>query len=185
MLGDIFGTGYTMVKDLLSVSARMKDLKLSKNALLRSYYFEIVTNLELLSVINKEALGKLSVNSPAVCSVFQNLEIQIGAFIVFSDDAAAKNLYEFLDSKGVVKETDEDAADTKSQGNRKKTTLQAVDFTLRKITVLQKLSAFKGETDKDILNAMRLKIRVENITEHLLFIRKKLEEFDKKENFIV
>jgi len=178
----ILETGYTMVKDLLLSYQRMKNIKFSKDALLRSYYFEVCTNLDVLDVIDIDKLQGQKVYSPAVFSILESLEIQIAALIVFSDDETVKELFKNLSKKSPVKETSED--NSEKVNNKKKSVLEAVLFTLQKITVLQKLSKLKSEKDEDILKNMRLKVRLNNIKEYLLFIKKQIEPFVKNKNLM-
>jgi len=181
-----FETGFMIADRIVKGVEEVKNLKLSKKVLLRAYYFEIITNLELLNVINMEAVKKLSINSPSVYSLFQNLEIQIGASIVFSDDNIPREVFDFLYRKGSIKETNDEACKAAQKSKTtNKTVLQAIDFTLRKITVLQKLASFREETDEKVIDTLRLKIRVENIIEHLEFIKKNLLELNKTENYII
>ena len=182
MVFNFIETGLMIYDRVVKGAEDIKALKLSKKALLRAYFFEVNTNIELLKVIDIKKLKTLKVNSPSVFSIAKNLEIQIAASIVFSDDAAPKELFEFLSRKGNVKETGEEAA---NQNEQNKTVLQAIDFTLRKIIILQKLSTFKGEEGENIVNTLRLKTRVENIWENLAFVRSKLLEFNKTENFLL
>jgi len=170
-----------MTKDLLSASLRMKELKMSQDALMRSYYFEVCTNLDVLAVIDAERLKKLPVNSPAVSSMLSRLETQMAAAIIFSDEDTAKKLYDFISISGRVQEISEDGNTSKKLG---KSVLEAISFTLQKIIVLQKISAFQSEKDEVILKNLRLKIRIENIREHLIFIKKRIESLDKTGCFL-
>ena len=172
MIDGLINTGYTIVKDILSYPAKMKDLKLSADTLLRSYYFELCTNLDILDVIDSKKLKGLPVNSRAVFSMLAALEIQVASAIVFSDGDAEKKIYSLLSKSGKVEELSETDGTSKEM---KKSVLEAMHFTLCKISALQKLSAFESEKDKDILKNIRLGVRIENIRTHLLYIRKQID----------
>ena len=172
MIGDIINAGYTAYKDVVASSQRVQGLKLSQQVLLRSYYFEVCLNLDLLSVVEFDKLDSLKVYSPSVLVMLSSLETQVAAAIFLSDDETSVKLYEFLSLTGNVEETSEESEKTEQID---KSVLDAIRFTLQKITVLQKLSAIKSEPEADILKTMRLKVRMNNIKEHLLFIRKQIE----------
>jgi len=182
---ELIETGLTLADRVIRGVEELKKIKISRKTLLRSYYFEVTTNLELLNVINIEMLKTLSVNSPAVNSVFQNLEIQIGAYILFSEEKKANDLFEFLNATDNVEETEDETADDRQKKKELKSVKKAIDFTIRKITILQKLSSMKSEADAEIIKEIRLKMRVENIIANLELISKKLYDFNKNENFLV
>jgi len=172
MLVEIIGAGYAACKDVVASSQRVQALRLSREALLRSYYFEVCTNLDLLSVIDIDKLDSQKVYSPSVFAMLSSLETQVAAAIFLSDDETSVHLFKFLSQSGKVEETPEDGEKTEPID---KSVLDAIRFTLQKITVLQKLSALQSEPDADLLKNMRLKVRMKNIKEHLLFIRKQIE----------
>jgi hypothetical protein len=120
---EIIDTFFMIYDRIVKNANDINCLKLSKHALLRTYYFEVISNLELLNVIDTKKLNNRSVNSPSVFSIVKNLEIQF--------------------------------------------------------------AAFKADKEEDIINTLRLKVRVENIREHLDFIRKRLNELNKTENFLI
>ena len=135
MLGELIQTAYTAGKDIYSAYKQMNDLKLSQEALLRSYYFEVCSNLDILKVIDEKKLKSMTVNSAPVFSMLACLETQIAAAVLFSADTAHTTLYDFLTASGTVDEIKEEDETTRK---RTKTVLGAVQFTLQKITVLQK-----------------------------------------------
>ena len=181
MIG-IIENGIMLAGKLAGMAADYKTMKLSKKAMLRAYYFEVISNLDLLDVIDTDKLRNLTIYSSAVISIVNNLEIQIAAAIVFSNDAVAKKLFDFLSRRGDIEETAE--TDIASE-TLNKTILQAIDFTLRKITLLQKLSSFKDEADEEIINKLRIKVRLDNIRKHLRFIKKTLDDMNAQDNFWV
>jgi hypothetical protein len=181
MVGDIISTAYTAGKDLISSVQRFKEIKMTRAAMLRAYHFEVQSNLDLLNFIDTTKLKELRINSPEAFSVVNNLEIQFAASILFCEGSEGQDLYTFLSKKGNVAEKDED---NQSENDINKTILEAILFTVRKVTILQKLSSFCNEKDNDIFNAMRLGVRLSNIKTHLNFIRIALDEMNNDEGFL-
>jgi hypothetical protein len=171
---------YTVAKDLITAAKQVNDLKLSREALLRSYYVEVRSNLDILDVLDTEKLKALPVNDPRVFSMLACLETQIAASILCSSDEVAKKLYSFFSTAGKVDNVEED----KKKKKNTKTVLEAVQFTMQKIIVLQKLSTVKMEDDKDVLKTLRLGKRVDNIKQNLLFIAGKIKALDKTGAFL-
>jgi len=172
---------YTMGKDLITSAQRFRELHLSRTAMLRAYHFEVQSNLDLLDFIDTTRLKELEVNSPEVFSIVSNLDISIAVSILFCEGSQGQSLYDFLDKKGKV---DEKSEDNKSEESLDKSILEAVLFTVRKITLLQKLASLRNEKDTSILNAMRLSVRLNNIKKHLVFIKTTLDKLNDAEKFL-
>jgi hypothetical protein len=174
-------TGFTIFDRIIKGVAEWKNMCLSKKAMLRAYYFEVCTNLELLAVIDSKKFKALSYNSPSVFSIVKNLEIQIAAAIVLSESDTAKELFDLLKTTEIP--------EIKENNNKiikvKKKLLPAIDFTLRKITLLQKLSSFQGEKETSVIKKLCLEVRTKNIIRHLRAIKYTLDHLNKKEVFLV
>jgi hypothetical protein len=167
---------------LFSAANDYKSLMESKTVMLRAYYFEIQANLDLLEVINKDKLSGLTAYSKAVKSIVNNLEMPIASSIMFSENAVSKEIFNLFNTTDEIMETDENDNLAKKI---KKTPLQIINFILRKITILQKLSLYEGDQDEDIINTMRLKVRIENIRTHLQYLQDYLKKLDEKEKFLI
>jgi hypothetical protein len=153
-------------------------LKLSRNTMLRLYYFEVRTNLELLDVIMKKH-EEHKINDPAIITMLGNMEVQTAYAILFSNDAVSRKLFKFLSSKDNVGEKDEEK-DEENVKTQEKSVLKAILFTVQKIIILQKLSSFQDEQSYSILNNLRVKVRFYNIETNLQFIRKTIENLNEE-----
>jgi hypothetical protein len=171
--------GFTVVDRLLGAVQNYKALKYSKKSALRAYFFELSANLRLLNQVDEGALKNAEANAPGFVALVNNLEILMAASILFTDDATSKKLFLLLEEAGPVDEENEEGAEAKRP--IQKTVLQAMLFTVNRITLLQKLAAFPSEPA--LLKPLRLGVRIKNITAHLVLL--KTRELNKKENFLV
>jgi hypothetical protein len=77
----------------------------------------------------------------------------MAASILFADDRVSKKLFLLLEKEGQVDEENEEGAEGKKPDNPK-TVLQAMLFTIDRITLLQKLVSFPPE--QVLLKPLRL-----------------------------
>jgi hypothetical protein len=170
--------GFTPIDKVIDSVVRYRALKLSRDTMLRLYYFEVCNNLELLHVLAKkfesDETSKL-VNNPTVITMLSNLEVQTAYAILFSNDAVSRKLFKFLSDYSKSSEKD------KTKIKWKKSVLEAIMFTVKRIIILQKLSSFNDEQSKDMIENLRVKVRFDNIRANLQFIRKVIKDINKKE----
>jgi hypothetical protein len=190
-----FYKGDKKMKELLDIGItaydriqEVKALNLSKKSRWRALYFEVCGNLSLIKIINNEALIHTMVTSREFASLVCNLEIQVMASILFSDEKNRQNqhLFAVLQKKGNIVYEDENADNPAGPKETHKTVLNALIFCIRRITLLQKLSTFNlSEENTAFINNLRLKVRISNIEQHLKFIKQSLAEIDKDEQFLI
>jgi len=178
----IIETGIMLGGEIIKRAEEFKALKLSKKTMLRAYYFEVSSNLDLLETIDLGRLNDHTVNTCAIKSLVKNLEIQIASTILFPDDKISRQLFELFNKEKPVEETDE--TDEAKTVKKNRTIMQSIVFTIRKITLLQKLSSFKEVSDDSIINPLRIKVRIKNIIEHLRNIQIALKEINEQEKFL-
>jgi hypothetical protein len=145
---------------------------------MRSLYFEVCTNLELLDAVDIEKLGS-GADAPGTATLLCSLETGISATVVLSENGPATELYGLLTLSGEVKETEDEGTAKRP----KKTVLEAIFFCLRKITVLQKLSSVETK-DEAVIKRLRLNVRIANIKENLLLVKKQIEGINKDKGFL-
>lgn len=164
---------------------RVRARRLSARNYLRAYYFEVVNNLELLSVVNAKKLSALPVNSPVFRGIIERVETQVGATIVFSDEIdPASELFALLGKKGRMEnkrrmlDTFQKGVDARYAGKvLYENVLQAISFTVVKTEILRRLSRF-SDGELDCLNHILLERRVANIRERFSMIKAKLDELE-------
>jgi hypothetical protein len=181
LISGVSGVALPLMEKAFGAAARAKALNLSFTSILRSLYFEISTNLRTLAVIESDKLrpGNLAALASA-------LEIEACAAILFADDPANTEAQNFLALRGKVEETAEDQGEGEAAAlKHQKTVLHALLFIVQRIAALQKIAAVYSNRDEEkVLINVRVPVRIRNIREHLLFIKKKLAEFDKEKNFL-
>jgi hypothetical protein len=188
---DQIGAGFSIASGIFGAIQNYRTLALSKKSLLRAYYFEVSANIDLLSIINVNKLTNTKVNDPEFASLVRGLDFQIAASILFGDgddgNSIYNELYKLLEKTGNVKEQNEESGKVRSP-IPKKSILQAMIFTIRRINILQKLvavSAGDSEPENTLLHNLLLKVRITNIKNHLEFIKQELRKINKKEKFLI
>lgn len=73
----------TMFEDIYSLVESVKAKKLTHDKLLRAYYLEVINNIEFLSVIDFSHFKNEKPNSIYLRSLLENIDVQIGATILF------------------------------------------------------------------------------------------------------
>jgi hypothetical protein len=179
MIAETIGAAMPLAEKIFGAAARVKALNFSFTSILRSLYFEITANLGTLAVIESDKLkpGNLAALASA-------LEIETCAAVLFADDSANAKAQNFLAIQGKVEESGE--GDDKPAAKRQKTVLQALLFIVQRVTALQRISAVYSGGDKEsVLIKVKVPVRIRNIQEHLLFVKRQLVKFDKEQNFLL
>jgi hypothetical protein len=176
LIGALISAGLPLAEKIFGAAARAKTLNLSFAAQMRALYFEVTTNLRTLDVIDA---GKLSPRNLAALAA--SLEIETSAAILFSDDTGNDKTRNFLAIQGKVEEENEEVE--KPAGKKQKTVLRALLFIVQRVVALQKIAAVYSSEDS-ILTGVRVPVRINNIKQHLVFVKKKLWEFNKTEHFL-
>jgi hypothetical protein len=148
---------------MAEAAEKARDRELGGKALLRSYFIEVANNLDLLACLDKEALKKSAVTSPAFAAVVSRLETRI-AEVILTDENAARDggLYDVL--KGA------ESSGEAQTGIVYANVLEAVSFTVTKINLLRKLSTLTGE-ESALLHGLNLAPRVEHLNKRLRMVK--------------
>ena len=181
MFDTLLNLGVSALGKYFSAANDYKALLESKTVALRALYLEIQANIDLLDIIKLDNITKEKVYSKSIKSIISNLEMQMIASVIFSDNAVSKELAKQF---AFYKDIEETAENDNKKKKVKKTPLQAMVFILRKTSILQKLASYEDEEDKDIVSTLRLKVRITNIKTHLLFLKDFLKELNKEEKFL-
>jgi len=156
----------------------IKNKNLSTQNYLRAYYFEVVNNLELLSIVNTKKFASLSVNSTLFQKFINKLDTQIGATILFTENIdKTSDLYKLLKTKGRI-ENKNKMLIVNNKGLEQsysgkilyENILQAISFTVVKIEVLKRLSALDSE-EVEYINKILLEKRIVNIKQRFIMIK--------------
>lgn len=158
---------------------------LSADNYLRAYYFEVVNNLEFLSVVDVKKFKTVEVNSDVFRKFIARLDTEIGSTILFTENIDEKScLYRLLKAKGRI-ENRHQMLTTSSKGIESdfrgkilyENILQAISFTVVKIEVLRRLSAVDGD-EAEYLNRLSLEKRIVNIRERFAMIKNVMDKMD-------
>ena len=162
---------FARIANAFEKAEKTRDRELTGKAMLRAYYIEVRGNLDLLGSLSKTALKDHAVNSPAFSAIVNRLETRIAEAILTDDETARENgLFQILQTTNAVSS---ESSGEVSAGVTYRNVLEAVSFTLVKITILRKLSSLTDE-EKTILHGIRLARRVENLKTRLESVLKTL-----------
>jgi len=162
---------FARIANAFEKAEKTRDRELTGKAMLRAYYIEVRGNLDLLGSLSKTALKDHAVNSPAFSAIVNRLETRIAEAILTDDETARENgLFRILQTTNAVSS---ESSGEVSAGVTYRNVLEAVSFTLVKITVMRKLSSLTDE-EKTILHGIRLARRVENLKTRLESVLKTL-----------
>jgi len=158
---------------------------LSADNYLRAYYFEVVNNLEFLSVVDAKKFKTVEVNSDVFRKFIARLDTEIGSTILFTENIDEKScLYRLLKAKGRI-ENRHQMLTTSNKGIEAdfrgkilyENILQAISFTVVKIEVLRRLSAVDSD-EAEYLNRLSLEKRIVNIRERFAMIKNVMDKMD-------
>jgi hypothetical protein len=163
----------------------IKSKNLSIQNYLRAYYFEVITNLELLNSVNISKFKLVSINSSLFQKFINRLDTSIGATILFSEEIdKSSDLYKLLQSKGRIQNKNKMLV-TYQKGIESiysgkilyENILQAISFTVIKIEILKRLSTVDSE-EIEYLNNLQLEKRIVNIKERFIMIKTVMDQID-------
>jgi hypothetical protein len=163
----------------------IKSKNLSIQNYLRAYYFEVITNLDLLNSVNISKFKSVSINSSLFQKFISRLDTSIGATILFSEEIDKNSdLYKLLQSKGRIQNKNKMLV-TYQKGIESIYTgkilyeniLQAISFTVIKIEILKRLSSVDSE-EIEYLNNLQLEKRIINIKERFIMIKTVMDQID-------
>lgn len=171
----IFDSIYSRIENI-------KRKKLSINNLTRAYYFEVVNNIELLTIVDLDNFSPANLDMKLLKSLMSKLETEIGATILFSDfDDQTSGLYKLLESRGRIENRDHILSRSVrgreipiETNNFYENILQAISFTVVKTETLRRISTFSDD-DRKMLKTLHINRRISNILERFKMIQKKLE----------
>jgi hypothetical protein len=158
---------------------------LSADNYLRAYYFEVVNNLEFLSVVDAKKFKAVEVNSDIFRKFIARLDTEIGSTILFTENIDEKSgLYRLLKAKGRI-ENRHQMLTTSNTGIEAdfrgkilyENILQAISFTVVKIEVLRRLSSVESD-EAEYLNRLSLEKRIVNIRERFAMIKNVMDKMD-------
>ena len=158
---------------------------LSADNYLRAYYFEVVNNLEFLSVVDAKKFKTVEVNSDVFRKFIARLDTEIGSTILFTENIDEKSgLYRLLKAKGRI-ENRHQMLTTSNTGIEAdfrgkilyENILQAISFTVVKIEVLRRLSSVESD-EAEYLNRLSLEKRIVNIRERFAMIKNVMDKMD-------
>ncbi len=176
------GAAFGFIDGVFDRVDRVRARKLSAEAWLRSYYLEVIGNVELLEALDFKKLGAADVASPAFRKIIGRVETEIGLSILFSEKIdPASDLYRLLKAKGKMENRGGELIVSK---RGKETSyagkvlyegvLQAVSFTVVKTEVLKKLSTFDGD-EREYMKTLLLRRRLLNIRERFIMIKNAMD----------
>ena len=157
-----------------------KKNKLSQQSYLRAYYFEVISNLEILKCINLDSLSTIPVNTPAIKGIIDNLETEVGLSLLFKEKPN-HDLNKFFKCEGKIeykKESDQDLEEEKDEN-----ILKAISFVVTKIVVLKKIANLNDNQIKKY-KKLRIGVRIKNINERLRMIKEKMDGLPEIEDLI-
>ena len=158
---------------------------LSAENYLRAYYFEVVNNLEFLSVVDVKKFKTVEVNSDVFRKFIARLDTEIGSTILFTENIDEKScLYRLLKAKGRIENrhqmltTSHTGIEADFRGKiLYENILQAISFTVVKIEILRRLSAVESD-EAEYLNRLSLEKRIVNIRERFAMIKNVMDKMD-------
>lgn len=179
------GAALGLVDNVLERVDRVKSRKLSAESWLRSYYFEVIGNVELLEALDFKKLGAVEVASPGFRKIIARIETEIGLSILFSDKIdPASGLFRLLTAKGKMENrggallVSRKGKETPYAGKvLYESVLQAVSFTVVKTEVLKKLASFDSD-EREFLRGILLRRRLLNIRERFIMIKNVMDSLE-------
>lgn len=162
----------------------VKKRQLSTENYLRAYYFEVITNIEILNCLNSKKLNTVPVNGVIFKSFINKFETQIGLSLLFTEEQERQSLYNFLKIKGRINNTNNKIVkyhNGKEIQETKKViyenVLQAISFTVIKIEFLKRFCQLSDE-ELEMYNKLQIEKRIVNIKERLIMIKNVMDGLD-------
>ncbi len=170
---NIAGKVFPLVDQVSKNLSLWKTLKGNKKAIIRSLFFEVQSNIEILNTLNVKGVFTKDLASDNVKLLFDQLDISISEAILFgSNDEDKSSNFEYLKTSSVIDYRPESYQEEKSgkKGLENKTVIAKLYFVVKKVKTLQNLS----NIDPSYLKNIRVKVRLDNVKNHLLSIEKTL-----------
>jgi hypothetical protein len=172
-----------IIDKLIDKIDKYKQIKKDTTTFLRLLYLEVLKNIEILNVINFKTYKSLKANDPNIKSLINLLETSVAEAIFYKEDNTKNaGLYEKLRKQGQVKNKErklvklEDGLERVVKGKFiYENVLQAISFVVVKIDLLREISNLKDE-ELDILNPIKIDVRLLNINQRLLMIKSSLDK---------
>ena len=164
---------------------RYKSLQSDKSAYLRLVYLEVINNLEVLQTIDLGRLKNSKPNEPAIKTVLKLLRTDILESIFYKTESeVSQKIYDRLKTKGKIDNKYGLLKRLTSKGEEHLTNksiyenmLQAISFVVTKVHLLKTLENL-DEEEVLVLNNVNIQVRLVNINQSLLMVKRKLDEFD-------
>lgn len=175
-----------LVDTVIQKFEKYQKIKQDTTAYLRLLYIEVLNNLEVLKTINFDKYSNIKANDVKVKTILKLLQVEISESVFYkSTDSPNTELYDKLRKKGKVENRGQELVKTTIKGDDVKikspfvyeNVLQAISFVVTKIEVMKKYSNLTDE-EMDILKSMNFRVRLININQRLLMIKKVMDDFD-------
>lgn len=175
-----------LVDTVIQKFEKYQKIKQDTTAYLRLLYIEVLNNLEVLRTINFDKYSNIKANDARVKTILKLLQTDISESVFYkSTDNPNAELYDKLRKKGKVENKGHDLLKTTVKGDDVKiknrfvyeNILQAISFVVTKIELMKKYSNLTDE-EMVIIKNMNLRVRLININQRLLMIKKVMDDFD-------
>ncbi len=175
-----------LVDTVIQKFEKYQKIKQDTTAYLRLLYIEVLNNLEVLKTINFDKYSNIKPNDAKVKTILKLLQTEISESVFYkSADNPNAELYDKLRKKGKVENKGQDLIKTTLKGDDVKiknrfvyeNILQAISFVVTKIELMKKYSTLTDE-EMEIIKNMNLRVRLININQRLLMIKKVMDDFD-------
>lgn len=178
-------SGVSTISNVLELINNVSRIKKDTNTFLRLLYIQTCQNLEILNILNAEAIKSKKPNDPIMRKLLDLMQLEV-LEAVFYDSSEEKDLklYEKLKKRGKVKNS-KNQLRIQDKGTEKlvkqkyiyENILQAISFVVIKVNLLKSLSTLTEE-ESELISNMRVNIRIFNIRERLVMIKESLGQMD-------
>lgn len=175
-----------LIDTIIQKIEKYQKIKQDTTAYLRLLYLEVLNNLEVLKTINFDKYSNIKVNDVKVKTLLKLLQTDITESVFYkSSENPNTELYEKLKKKGKVENKGRELLKTTEKGEDIKiksqfvyeNILQAISFVVTKVELMKKYSSL-ADDEIEILKTMNLRVRLININQRLLMIKKVMDDFD-------
>ena len=168
----MINTVFNIADKTIGYVKQWQQLKSSKEALLRSLFFEVQSNLEVFKALNDNSITNEQFHQEGTRMIFQMLDTSVSEAILFGAESPKEyRNFKYLQKKRDIIFQDEKK---KKQITEYKSLTEIMYFIVKKTKALRNLSTI----DKDLLKKLRINIRMSNISNHLKIIESVLLEED-------
>lgn len=175
-----------LVDTVIQKFEKYQKLKQDTTAYLRLLYIEVLNNLEVLKTINFDKYNNTKANDTKIKTLLKLIQTDIAESVFYkSTDNPNTELYEKLKKKGKVENKNYELLKTTIKGDDVKiknrfvyeNVLQAISFVVTKVELMKKYSELT-EQEMEIIKNMNIRVRLININQRLLMIKKVMDDFD-------